>query len=447
MNAATPMAALAILLLSSSSSRAETPAPAANSVKSIGVYALTTETSLVIRGVPGGVSVVTKPAHELRFLSRAKDKTTGERPVAVTFDGTTVTLTPPPDGITPEGTLRVEAPAMFSVRVEAQDGTVAVDGFAGAVAITGKRTVVRASGLTGPLQADVEGGSLSLTNLAGAVTARIRAACALTATNLRGTLDIDSRDATYKVQGVTGACHLEASGGSGELAALGAGGTLNLAESSLRLSGGKGDLTVTSNAPVTFSTMTGSMRFELDGGALRGQGNQGPVAVRSRRTDVTLEGIVGALDLDVTRGSVTASRITGPVTALIFAGDAKLNDLQGSLQLNMDGGTASVSWTAIAGDKDSLLENKGGDISVRFPGNAIGRVSAKTRSGTITSELPTIKALPDATEASGPLGQGTKPQITIEADGNIHLTGGGGVKIPPTPTPTPIPTPDTKPPG
>jgi hypothetical protein len=415
------------------------PAAAADGVQALGIFALTTETSLVIRGVPGQISVVTKPAHELRFLSRAKDKSGGERPLAVAFDGTTATLTAPPGATLPDGTLRVEAPSTFAVRVEAEDGTVLVDGFAGAVGIKGKRTVVRAQALTGPLEADVEAGSLTLTNLAGSVTARIRAACALTGTNLRGAFDLKSQDATFKVQGIGGPCTLEARGGSGELAGIAAGGTLNLSEATLRLTGGKGDVTITSDASVTFSNMVGAMRLELDGGILRGQGNQGPVAVRSRRTEINLEGVSGELNLDVTRGNVAVQRSSGPVDAVIFAGDAKLNELQGPLRLEMDGGTAAVSWTTIAGDKDSLLKNNGGDISVRFPGNAVCKVSATTKSGKVTSDIASLKAAPDATEVSGSLAQGQKPLITIEADGNIHLTGGGagGVKPPPPPPPPP----------
>jgi hypothetical protein len=415
------------------------PVAAADGVQALGIFTLTTETSLVIRGVPGLISVITKPEQELHFLSRAKDKSGGDRPIAVAFDGTTVTLSPPQDGALPEGTLRVEAPPSLAVRIEAVDGTVTVDGFAGAVAIVGKRTAVRAQALTGTLDADVEAGSLTLTNLTGGVKARIRAACALSANSLRGALDLNSQDATFKVQGLGGPCRLEAHGGSGDLAGLSAGGTLNLSETALRLTGGKGDVTVTSNASVTFSNMAGAMRLELDGGTLRGQAHQGTVAVRSRRTEINLESISGELDLDASRGNVTVQRASGPVEAVIFAGDAKLTELQGPLQLDMDGGTATVSWLAISGDRDSLLQNKGGDITVRFPGNAVCRVSATTRSGKITSDIPSIKAQPDTTETSGAIGQGQKPLIAIEADGSIHLTGGGGGNKPPSPPPPPPP--------
>jgi len=440
----------AILALFASGAAAQAPAVRPDAVKATGLFPLTAETSLVIRGVPGQIVVTTKPLRELHFTSRAKDKSGSERPLGVWFNGTTVTLAPPPGAALPEGVLRVVAPASFAVRVEAEGGMVLVDGFAGTVGIAAKGTAARAQALSGPLDADVEGGSLSLTNLGGAVTARLSAASTLAATNLRAGLDLNSRDASYKVQGVGGACRLEARGGSGELAGLAAGGDLRLSESALRLTGGKGDVTVTSDAAVEFSSMTASMHFEMDGGTLRGKGNQGSVTVRARRTDISLEaitgalrvegeglktklvGITGELDLDVTRGNVLLQRASGPVNAVIFAGDAQFFELQGAVRLDIQGGNADLSWSAIGGDRDSLLENKGGDITVRFPATASCRVTAKTKSGRITSDIPSIKVLVDATDAEGALGKGQGPLIAIEANGNINLS--AGAKSPAAPS-------------
>jgi hypothetical protein len=215
------------------------------------------------------------------------------------------------------------------------------------------------------------------------------------------------------------------------------------------MTGGHGDITVTSDAAVAFSNMAASMRFEMDGGTLRGNGNQGPVEVRARRTDVNLEGIVGALrvegeglktrlvgisgelNLDVARGNVLLQRTSGPVIAVILAGDAQLFELQGAVRLDIEGGNAELSWAAITGDKDTLLENKGGDITVRFPPGASCRVTAKTKSGRITSDVPSIKVPADATTAQGVLGQGKGPLIAVEANGNIHLSAGS--KLPAAP--------------
>jgi hypothetical protein len=91
----------------------------------------------------------------------------------------------------------------------------------------------------------------------------------------------------------------------------------------------------------------------------------------------------------------------------------------------MDGGTAAVSFAAIAGDRDSQIENRGGEIGVHFPPTAACRVSARSKAGKITSEIASIKTTPDGTSADGSLGTAGKSVITIEADGNIHLSGGG----------------------
>ena len=406
-------------------------APArADDLKATGVFPVTTETTLVIRGVPGQIVVITKPARELRFASRAKDASGSPRPLAVSFSGATVTMAPAAGATLGEGTLRVEAPAFFAVRVEAESGKVLVDGFAGAVAIVGKGTETRAQALTGTLDVNLEGGSLGLTNIGGAATVRIRASCTLTATSLRASLDLNSQDSTVKVQGLGGACRVEAHGGSMQFGGTTAGGEFHLSESPLRLNQGRGDVTVVSDAPVTFADMIGAMRLDLDGGTLRGQGNQGPVKVRARRTDVLISGISGELDLDVTRGKVAVQRVTGPVNAGVFAGDAQLLELQGPLRLDMDGGNAEVSWTALPADGDSDLKNHGGDIGVRFPGNASCRVSAKSSSGRITSDLPSVKTPPNATEAQGTIGQGKGPTVSIEADGNVRLSGGAAPPAP-----------------
>ena len=415
---------LAILALLASNVGAQAPAVKPDPVKGAGLFPIASQTSLVIRGVPGQIVVTTKPTRELRFTSKAKDKSGGERPIAVAFGETTVTMSSPAGAALPDGILRVEAPASFSVRVEAQGGTVVVDGFAGAVGIVGKGTVVRAQALTGPVDAGVEGGSLSLANVGGGVTARLGATSTFSATNLRAGLNLNSHDATFKVQGLAGPFRLDARGGSGEVTGLAGGGDLRLSESSLRLMGGKGDITVTSDAAVEFSNMTASMRFEMDGGALHGKGNQGSVRVRARRTDVKLEGITGELDLDTTGAGVVVQKNTGPVTAVVFGGDAQLLELQGAVQLDIGGGNAEIAWAAIAGDKDSLLKSNNGDITVRFPANASCRVTARSSSGHITSDIPTLKAPADAKEVQGALGQGQRPQIEIEAEGNINLSTG-----------------------
>jgi hypothetical protein len=70
------------------------------------------------------------------------------------------------------------------------------------------------------------------------------------------------------------------------------------------------------------------------------------------------------------------------------------------------------------------LKTNNGDLVVRFPANASCRVTARTSSGRITSDIPTIKAPADATEIQGALGQGQKPHIEIDADRNVHLTTG-----------------------
>jgi DUF4097 and DUF4098 domain-containing protein YvlB len=433
--------ALAIAALAASGAAAQAPPGNAGAFKGAGQLPVTNETSLVIRGVPGQIVVTTKPAQEIRFTSRAKDKSGSERPLAVSIQEATVTLAPPPGVTLPDGTLRVEAPPSFSVRV---------DGFAGPVAITGQQTTASAQSLAGRLNADLQGGALNLKKVDGAVSARIRGGCKLLALELKGGIDLDSQDSTFQLDGVDGACRVQARGGSGELAGLSAGGDIHMSGSGLRMFNVRGELTVASDVAVEFANMASSMRFDMDGGTLHGKGNQGKVEVRARRTEISLDTIVGAVRvdgeelklklvgltgearLDVTRGTVFLQRMLGPVEAVVNQGDAQLLDLQGSARLDVQGGNAEVAWANVTAETDSLLQNGSGDITVHLPANANGRVTAKSRSGRVTSELPSIKAPPNATEVQGTLGQGQRPLIEIEAEGNVRLTSAAAAPAPPS---------------
>jgi hypothetical protein len=124
--------------------------------------------------------------------------------------------------------------------------------------------------------------------------------------------------------------------------------------------------------------------------------------------------------------------VTGAVNAVVFAADAQFVELQGGpVRLDMEGGNAELSWAALPPDKDSLLENRSGDIAVRLPAGAACRVTAKTKSGRITSEIPTIKVPADATEVQGAVGPGSGPTIAIDANGNVRLSIGAGAPAPP----------------
>ena len=67
---------LAIVALFVSVAAAQIPAAKPEAAKASGLFPVATQTSLVIRGVPGQIVVTGKTARELRFTSKAKKSRT-----------------------------------------------------------------------------------------------------------------------------------------------------------------------------------------------------------------------------------------------------------------------------------------------------------------------------------------------------------------------------------
>jgi hypothetical protein len=378
----------------------------------------------------------------------------------------------------------VEVPATFAVRVEARGGTTTVEGLSGFVEVRATDTDVRCREIGGNLEATVERGSLRLQDVAsstvraknatveatevkGTLDARLEGTTKLTATGVRESLEIDSDDASFVVKTADGPVRVRARGGTAELSELGAGGDFQLSGCTLKLAGGRGDITVNSDTTVTFEKMTASLHFDLYGGSLQGNGNQGLVEVRTRNTEIGLQAIDGpvriqgdgvkvnvsdvsgelyvetsvsdvtiakaggGVGLKIERGNVALKGASGTITATIVGGDAQLLELTGPVALEIEGGNAEVSWTSITGETDTLLQNNSGDLTVHFPGSASCRVEATSKFGRVESDIATVRVLDDGKEAQGPIGHGRRPTIKVAAEGNVRLLSGIGEAPPP----------------
>lgn len=471
------------LVAASAAVAAAEPPAEPTATEAVGVFPIEGESLLVVKNVPGQVLVSTRKAREVRFVSRATDRSGSERPLGVWFDGSTVTLAPLPGAPTPDGILRVEVPETFAVRLEAKGGTSTIDGLRGYVDIRAKDTEVRCRAIAGTLEAAVERGSLRLDTVSGAtvrakdaaveaneiqgtLVMKLEGTAKLNAAAVRGDIDVDSDGGTVVVKGIDGGMRVRARGGSLEFSEVGAGGDLQLSGSAVKLIAVRGDLTVNSDAPVSFEKTTAALHFDLYGGSLTGNGNQGLVEVRTRNTEINLQAIDGpvrisgdglkvqvndvsgelyveaalstvvlakaggGVSLKIERGDVQLRGASGTISATVTGGDAQLLDLTGPVALEIDGGNAEVSWTSITGETDTFLQNTSGDVTVHFPGNASCRVEAKTKFGRIESDLPTVRVLEDGLEAQGPVGHGRRPTIKVEAEGNVRLLGASGGPAP-----------------
>jgi hypothetical protein len=150
----------------------------------------------------------------------------------------------------------------------------------------------------------------------------------------------------------------------------------------------------------------------------------GELYIETTVSDVVIDR-AGTVDLRLDRGSATIQRAMGAVQAIVVGGDVHIIDGSGPVNLDLDGGDAEVSWASMSGGKDSKLNNKSGNITVRIPASAVCRIEAKSRYGRVDTDLPTVKVTDDFTEAQGPVNGGYRPAVYVGANGDIHLQDGG----------------------
>lgn len=444
-------------------------------VEASAIVPLESESAVSIVGIRGQIIVGTRDERELRAVSRLMGDKGGDLPVGIWQVGTKLIVSPPAGQPDTPRVLRVEVPKTFAVTVEASSSDVVVEAVAGSVNVKGRelRTTVR--GCSGPLDAELTGGSLSVGDSAdAALTLRgTKAQLAamngavivhanggeLSAREIHGALDVTTDGTKVAVSEPSGGFHIASRLGSVSLKGATDDGELALNGAALHLEGCKGDITVTSDAPVDFVGMAATLHFDMYGGTLRGKGNQGILEVRTRNTEINLESIeqgmrlqgdglkarivdvggdlyveasvsdvvidrAAAVEARIDRGSVTIQRTGGPVKATVQGGDAHIIDGIGPVQLDIDGGDAEVSWASITGDKDSKLVNKSGAITVRFPQGGSCRVEAKSEYGRVDSDIRTVKVADDLESAQGSVNGGYRPAVLITAYGDIELLDG-----------------------
>ena len=469
---------------------AQLPEREPEAIEAAGAFPVEGEAVLVLQGIPGQIAVSPHKERSVRFTSKHTDRSGSPRPIAVWFDGPTVTLGPPPGATLPDGVLRIDVPASFSIRAKVVQGSVRIEGLSGSVDVKAKDAETHLINLTGAVQGDLDGGTLQLANVAmvnlsaraaaveaegvrGDVLARLAPKSKLVAGGVQGSLEVDGEGAEIKVQRVGGPLRITARGGTAEVSAITGGGDLRLSGTPLKLSNCKGDLAIESDAAVDVEGSSSSLRVELDGGTFKGRSNRGPVEVRGRdaevhlstidgtirvqgdglkvkladnpgeiqidtsSSDVALERSGGTLGLKVDRGRLDVARAMGAVTATVYNADAVLAELYGPVTLDIDGGNADLAWAQVSGDRDTVVRSASGDVTVRIPESTSCRVEAKTSVGRIDSSLPTVRVIGDGREAQGPVNSGRRPTIRVEAEGNVHLrAGGGGGAPPPSPPPS-----------
>jgi DUF4097 and DUF4098 domain-containing protein YvlB len=432
------------------------------------------EAALSIVGLRGQITIEGREERELRVISRELGPKGTELPVGIWQDGKTMILATAPGAKDVPHALRIVVPRAFALTLDATDSTVSVDSVGGGIQLRGKNSRVTIRASAGFVSADLEVGALTViasgdatlnvrgtklevAEMSGDVNVRAVGGSLLVRA-IQGSLDIESDEAKVQLDELQGPARLKARHGDATVNGIRAGAELELSETPLHLKDGRGDITVISDAPVDFRGMAASLHFDMYGGSLSGTGNQGILEVRTRNTEVNVASIdegmrvqgnglnatikdiggelyietkisevkverVGRVLLNIDRGNVTIHGAQA-VQANVTGGDVNLIDVTGPVTLELDRGNADVSWASLPGDGDSKLVNTSGNVTARFPGAGVGRVEAKSTSGHIETDLQAVKVAEDRTEAQGPINSGSRPLISITANGDIHLLDG-----------------------
>jgi hypothetical protein len=435
---------------------------------------------LVVRGFEGEVLVQAgRRPQELRFTGVGAGRE--DAPVSLLRSGPMLLLVPA-EGESRVRGLRVDVPAELPVRLELSRAKVAVRGLGERLEIQGQRLELRLESLSGLAEVDLGGGSVEATGLRGFFhlrggdltvrLARLEAPARLTLSRsdirleqLSAGAQVDLEGGSLTVDGVGGPLSVTLQDGRARVVGLAAGGELKLSDSPLELRTSRGEVAVETDAELRLHDNEATLRVEGYGASVWGAGNRGAIELRTDGAEVSVERSTGPLTIEgsgltvrlknlgaesairTSTSTVEVEDAAGPLTVDNDLGDVlvrgashkvivrsrggnvQLVDLAGAAEVEADGPQVDVAWRHV-GREASSIENAGGDVRVRFPEVAGGRVEAEARSGRVESELPMVRVSDDGTHASGVLGPGGQPTIRVRSEGNVYLTRQGSAESP-----------------
>jgi len=217
--------------------------------------------------------------------------------------------------------------------------------------------------------------------------------------------------------------------------------TLSLDGSAVRLAHVKGDVSIRGSAnEIAVEDVDGAVH--LDGEfheSTRLVRVSKAVSFHSSRTDMDFSRLDGRLDLD--SGDLRADSLIGPVRLKTRSKDISLEGLSGDLRLEDSNGMVEVG---LRKPGNIQIDNRKGDVTVSIPPNTAIKVEARTREGDIESDFDTIKVDNSSNQSSASGSIGTNgPKLVMNCEkGTIQIRKGTvAVAAPPVP-PTP-PTPAT----
>jgi hypothetical protein len=447
-------------------------------VANTGVLELAGQSRLSIEGISGTVFVRAGKQGEVRYSAVTRAARRDAHDVALWLRGGTMIFRPVEGRESDELILEIALSEGIRLSIEKTGGKVQVASVLADVSVDAVDAEVDIRGAAEGVDVRLERGSLRLENLDGPTTIqatavpsvvlnRLNGRTQLTlsggsveADSLGGVLEIDLEQSTIVVRSSGGAVRGSATGGRVALTGVLGGAVLELEEAPLQLSRCRGEFKIDTDAGVNFSALEGSLAVNGFGGAIVGDGHSGEVTVENRDAVVTLSNITGPLTLkgaalriklveignrvtaeltdseivaEKVRGGVDVTNDFGDVSVVGVEGSTKIvnrngsvvaRNLSGTVEIDAQGPEVQVGWREIGRDRDSRIENRGGDLFVDFPPGGGGRVEAEADS--IETDLEGMQVEEGGQRAQGIVGNVDKPTVQLKASGRLVLSRGAG---------------------
>ncbi|MCJ7612899.1 MAG: DUF4097 family beta strand repeat-containing protein [Candidatus Aminicenantes bacterium] len=177
------------------------------------------------------------------------------------------------------------------------------------------------------------------------------------------------------------------------------------------------DLMIPAKAALAAITISGDVKAEKIGGALK---------VATVSGDVTVMGAAKGADAKSVSGDVTMSDVTGDVYLNTVSGDVKADRIKGSISSETVSGNAELSGISEA--KTVSAKVLSGDVTYQGKLNKEGRYTFKTHSGNVEVTIPADSAFEFSAETfSGDISTDFKVEVSGKlSKKELHGTVNGG---------------------
>jgi len=253
---------------------------------------------------------------------------------------------------------------------------------------------------------------------------------------------LSSRHGDISVMGRDGNADITSRNGDISITDLNGAATVNLDDSSARLSQIASDVVLQGRArEVSLEDIKGTARLDGDfRESVRLARIAKAVNFKSSRTDMSFTRLDG--DLDLEQGDLEASNVTGPFNLNTRHKDIRISGVSSNVQVRNENGPVEIEVTKLG---NLQVENDRADIRVFIPEKSSFQVEAQARNGDIQTDFNELKIEngDNRATATGSVNGGTSRIVLNNQHGSIEIRKGEAVAPPPAP-PKPPKTPKTQ---